>query len=126
MWITWFFVIVACVLCPYFDICESAFPADSRRSDDLVFSTCYISSPVLLTIVNMPPKIDPVAPKRGGSMKVAIPIYDPKKNYDLYKSELCLWQAVTNLELGKQGGAVVLSLPNDEECSLRTSILEKT
>ena len=57
--------------------------------------------------------------------KIAIPLYDPDKSYDIYKSALELWEVVTDLPKKKRGAAVALSLPDNDRCSLRSTVLEK-
>ena len=46
--------------------------------------------------------------------KIPIPVYNPNKNYEIFKSELALWEAVTDLAKEKRGPAVALSLPDNE------------
>ena len=53
------------------------------------------------------------------SFKIAIPTYNPDKSYEIFKSELKLWEAVTDLTLAKRGAAVALTLPDNERCTLR-------
>ena len=57
--------------------------------------------------------------------RIPIPVYDPEKSYELFKSELLLWEQVCNLDNKKKAGAVVLTLPSNDKCSIRTTILEK-
>ena len=76
----------------------------------------YISSPVCFT-VNMSGS--------GKSEKFLVPEYDPGSSYENFKNELTLWSKVTSMEKKKQGGAIVLALPNTEKCSLRSTMLSK-
>ena len=57
--------------------------------------------------------------------KIPIPVYNPNKNYEIFKSELALWEAVTDLAKEKRGAAVALSLPDNEHCTLRSTVLQK-
>ena len=59
------------------------------------------------------------------SHKIPIPIYNPDKSYEIYKSELELWKAVTELKPEKQAAAIVLTLPNSDKCNIRATILER-
>ena len=91
-----------------------------------------IASPVFLCTVSLLTSYDTdysshqlFANMATGSLKIPVPIYDPNKNYELFKNELLLWAQVCNLDDKKKGGAVALALPNTDKCSLRTTILEK-
>ena len=59
------------------------------------------------------------------SNRIPIPVYSPDKTYDIFKSELELWEAVTDLAKEKRGAAVALSLPDDGQCNLRSTVLQK-
>jgi hypothetical protein len=51
------------------------------------------------------------------STKINLPSYDPKvKTYELYKQELLAWKEVTELDK-KQGVAIALSFPENDESS---------
>ena len=59
------------------------------------------------------------------SNRIPIPVYNPDKTYDIFKSELELWEAVSELAKEKRGAAVALSLPDDGQCNLRSTVLQK-
>ena len=50
------------------------------------------------------------------------PTFDLKiKSYALYREELKLWEALTELKAEKQAPAIVLSFPENDSCLLYTS-----
>jgi hypothetical protein len=54
------------------------------------------------------------------STKINPPSYGPKvKTYELYKQELLAWKEVTELDKKKQGVAIALSLPENDESRIR-------
>ena len=57
--------------------------------------------------------------------KIPPPVFKTGRSYRIYKSELLLWSAATTLPLKQQAATIVLSLPDDGACRLRTIILEK-
>ena len=57
--------------------------------------------------------------------KIPPPVFKPGRSYRLYKTELKLWEAVTTLPAEKRAAVIVLALPDDGNCRLRTIILEK-
>ena len=57
--------------------------------------------------------------------KAAIPVYNPKRSYDLFKIEIDLWEASTEIAKEKRGPVIALSLPDNDTCHLRTNVLEK-
>ena len=57
--------------------------------------------------------------------KAAIPVYNPKRSYDLFKIEIDLWEASTEIAKEKRGPVIALSLPDNDTCHLRTTVLEK-
>lgn len=59
------------------------------------------------------------------SFKLALPVYNPERSYELFKSELELWDSITDLADEKRGVAIALSLPDNDKCHLRSTILEK-
>ena len=61
----------------------------------------------------------------GTTFKLALPVYNPERSYELFKSELELWESITDLADEKRGVAIALSLPDNDKCHLRSTILEK-
>ena len=59
------------------------------------------------------------------SFKLALPVYKPERSYELFKTELELWNDITDLADEKRGVAIALSLPDDDKCHLRSTVLEK-
>ena len=59
------------------------------------------------------------------SHKISIPIYNPDRSYEVYRSELELWESLSDLPDEKKGAAVALTLPDTDKCSLRSTVLEK-
>lgn len=59
------------------------------------------------------------------TFKLALPIYNPERSYELFKTEIELWESITDLPDEKRGGAIALSLPDNDKCHLRSTVLEK-
>ncbi|ESP01713.1 hypothetical protein LOTGIDRAFT_172470 [Lottia gigantea] len=59
------------------------------------------------------------------SMKVNPPVLSNDKTYERYKQELLAWCEITNLEKGKQGIAVALSLPEQEKLRIRERVFDE-
>ena len=57
--------------------------------------------------------------------KLPPPVYKAGRSYRIYKTELLLWSAATTVPAKQQAAAIVLSLPDDGACRLRTIILER-
>ena len=68
---------------------------------------------------------NPDMAKSGTTFKLALPVYNPERSYELFKSELELWESITDLADEKRGVAIALSLPDNDKCHLRSTILEK-
>ena len=67
----------------------------------------------------------PQNPNMTTSFKLALPVYNPERSYELFKSELELWDSITDLAEERRGVAIALSLPDNDKCHLRSTILEK-
>ena len=68
-----------------------------------------------ITFVNMTSRVP----------KIPVPVYDPEKSYDIFKAELKLWEAVTDVAEEKRAASVVFQLPNTGKCNVRQSVMEK-
>ena len=56
------------------------------------------------------------------SSMMAVPSLTVGKDYMQYKTEVKLWQAVTQIKPGKQGAWLALSLPEDHPDDLRRTV----
>lgn len=60
------------------------------------------------------------------STKINPPLYNPKiKSYELFKQELLAWKEVTELDKKKQGVAIALSLPENDESQIREKVFDQ-
>ena len=59
------------------------------------------------------------------STKIPVPILTKGKRFDLFKQELDGWKEVADLEATKQGIAVALLLPEDDDFSLKSKLFDK-
>lgn len=60
------------------------------------------------------------------STKINPPLYNPKiKTYELFKQELLAWKEVTELDKKKQGVAIALSLPENDESQIREKVFDQ-
>ena len=59
------------------------------------------------------------------STKIPIPKYNPEKKYEIFKSEIGLWAAVTDVPEEKQGACIILTLPDTDTCSIRSTVIER-
>lgn len=60
------------------------------------------------------------------STKINPPSYNPKiKSYELYKQELLAWKEITELDKKKQGVAIALSLPENDESRIREKVFDQ-
>ena len=53
------------------------------------------------------------------------PIFNKKKNYERYRHELTAWKEITDLSKDKQGIAIALSLPEDDESQIREKVFDQ-
>ena len=57
--------------------------------------------------------------------RIRMPELKPGKPYDLFKQELLAWKEITDLDVKKQGIAVALSLPEDDNLTLRAKLFDQ-
>ena len=57
--------------------------------------------------------------------KVNPPTFSKSKSYELYKPEVLAWRAITDLAQEKQGVAIALSLPEDDESQIREKVFNQ-
>ena len=53
------------------------------------------------------------------------PTFNKGKNYERFRQELTAWREITDLSKDKQGIAIALSLPEDDEPQIREKFLIK-
>ena len=53
------------------------------------------------------------------------PAFNKDKNYERYKQELLAWKEITDLRQDKQGIAIALSLPEDDESKIREKVFDQ-
>ena len=53
------------------------------------------------------------------------PSYSSGKSYERFKQELLAWREITELSKNKQGIAVALSLPEDDENKIKDKVLDQ-
>lgn len=58
-------------------------------------------------------------------MKLSPPEYNIGKSYERYKQELLAWREITDLSKKKQGIAVALSLPENDNTTIREQVFEE-
>ena len=59
------------------------------------------------------------------SMKIAPPQFSKSKCYERYKQELLAWREITELSKKKQGIALALSLPDEDDSGIRAQVFEE-
>ena len=59
------------------------------------------------------------------AMKIRPPDFTKSKSYERYKLELMAWRGVTDIDKKKQGVAVALSLPEDDESGIREKVFDE-
>ena len=60
------------------------------------------------------------------AMKLNPPHFQKEtKSYERYKQELLAWREVTEIDKAKQGIAVALSLPEDDESKIREQVFDE-
>ena len=53
------------------------------------------------------------------------PTFSKAKSYELYKQEVLAWQEITDLAKEKQGVAIALSLPEDDDSQIREKVFSQ-
>ena len=53
------------------------------------------------------------------------PSLEKAKNYELFKQEVMTWKEITDLAKNKQGIAVALSLPEDDEHQIKDKVFDQ-
>ena len=56
--------------------------------------------------------------------KINPPTFSKSNSYELYKQELLAWKEITDLDKRKQGVAIALTLPEDDEMQIREKVFE--
>ena len=54
--------------------------------------------------------------------RISIPIFGKEKNYERFKQELLAWREITELSKEKQGIAVALTHPVNDEKQIREKV----
>ena len=57
--------------------------------------------------------------------KINPPTFSKAKSYELYKQEVLAWQEITDLAKEKQGVAIALSLPEDDDSQIREKVFSQ-
>jgi len=57
--------------------------------------------------------------------RISIPIFGKEKNYERFKQELLAWREITELSKEKQGIAVALTLPENDETQIREKVFDQ-
>ena len=53
------------------------------------------------------------------------PTFNKEKNYERFKQELLAWKEITDLRQDKQGIAIALSLPEEDESKIREKVFDQ-
>ena len=53
------------------------------------------------------------------------PAFNKDKNYERFKQELLAWKEITDLRQDKQGIAIALSLPDEDESKIREKVFDQ-
>ena len=53
------------------------------------------------------------------------PIFNKSKNYERFRQELLAWREITDLKEDKQGIAIALTLPEDDESQIRDKVFDQ-
>ena len=53
------------------------------------------------------------------------PIFNKSKNYERFRQELLAWREITDLKEDKQGIAIALTLPEDDESQIREKVFDQ-
>ena len=57
--------------------------------------------------------------------KINTPSFNSTKSYERFKQELLAWREITELSKRKQGIAVALSLPEDDENKIKDKVFDQ-
>lgn len=57
--------------------------------------------------------------------RISPPVFGKGKNYEHFKQELLAWREITDLSKAKQGIAVALSLPDNDESQIREKVFDQ-
>ena len=57
--------------------------------------------------------------------KINPPTFSKSNSYELYKQELLAWKEFTGLNKRKQGVAIALTLPEDDEMQIREKVFDQ-
>ena len=58
-------------------------------------------------------------------MTANLPTFSKSKSYELYKQELLAWKEITDLDKRRQGVAIALTLPQDDEMQIREKVFDQ-
>ena len=53
------------------------------------------------------------------------PIFNKRNNYERFRQEFTSWKEITDLSKDKQGIAIALSLPEDDESQIRKQVFDQ-
>ena len=53
------------------------------------------------------------------------PIFNEAKNYERFKKDLLAWREITDLKEDKQGIAIALAKPEDDESQIRDKVFDQ-
>ena len=56
--------------------------------------------------------------------RINLPTVNKGKNYERFRQELTAWKEITDLSKDKQGIAIALSLPEDDESQIREKVFD--
>ena len=57
--------------------------------------------------------------------RINLPIFNKAKTYERFRQELLAWIEITDLSEDKQGIAIALSLPDDDESQIREKVFDQ-